>query len=500
MRSLLAQGVVALLIVCGAFPQYALGDTPFSTTVSGNHQQLAALVKTPAKVGAAFQTIRLKADYVHGIGRARFVFNARKLPAAEAVFVHATGSTKDLNVPLLLKGHALLNRGTSRGAGVARQVPAVLSVIKRRVRVQFLSATADAQAKAARLYSVTWKLSQDSSAQAKVATKSHSSFLNKLCDSHAAAKAHSYTTLSTAAASQPAKATFLARVVTLSTDADAEWFAKYGDASNAEIAATVNAAEAIFDTQLGVRFALVRQHVYVGASPYASTDPSVLLASFAKNPENPANLGFSPETFDQDVDVKHLFTGKELNGNVIGLSYVGAICWSPKNAYGLSQNINRDMNITTFLHEVGHTLGASHDTTDVGSIMYPNLGIKRYFSALSVEQMNRALAINGKCVSEEMLGANLANATITLRQKKNKDNRTVTLTGTLTSSRGALLPGEAVKLTFNKKTVVLITDAAGVFKYRINLSKLKVENLKVFAQTINNETSILKPLKVQVRA
>jgi hypothetical protein len=158
------------------------------------------------------------------------------------------------------------------------------------------------------------------------------------------------------------------------------------------------------------------------------------------------------------------------------------------------------MNITTFLHEVGHTLGASHDTTDVGSIMYPNLGIKRYFSALSVEQMNRALAINGKCVSEEMLGANLANATITLRQKKNKDNRTVTLTGTLTSSRGALLPGEAVKLTFNKKTVVLITDAAGVFKYRINLSKLKVENLKVFAQTINNETSILKPLKVQVRA
>jgi hypothetical protein len=100
-----------------------------------------------------------------------------------------------------------------------------------------------------------------------------------------------------------------ARVVTLSTDADPEWYAVYGELSNATIASIVNAAEAIFEKQLGVRFALVRQHVYIGTSAYVSSDASELLRSFAKNPENPANLGLSPLTFNEDVDAKHLFTG-----------------------------------------------------------------------------------------------------------------------------------------------------------------------------------------------
>lgn len=490
---------MVLWLFCAALPDCVAEHNPFRTTISGDQRKLAAVVKTPAKLGARFQSIKLKAAPIYGLGRLNLVFSMRKLPAAEAVFVNGAGVLKDLNVPVLLKGYATINRGTHRGAGPSQRVPAALSVIRQVVRVQFLSPVFQDQAKAARLHLLTWKLSESVSTRARVARRSDWAFRNKLCATHTFSKGHSHTTFSINPANQPAKTMFRARVVTLSTDADAEWFAKYGDASNAEIAATINAAEAIFDKQLGLRFALVRQHVYAGNSPYASNNASALLASFARNPENPANLGFSPITFDEDVDVKHLFTGKDLNGNVIGLSYVGAVCWSPSSAYGLTQNISREMNITTFLHEVGHTLGATHDTADVGGIMYPNLGIKRYFSPLSVEQMNRALMINGKCVSEEIVGANLANARLTLRQRLARDRNTVTLSGTLTSNLGVLLPGEVVKLTLNKKTVFVVTDIAGVFRYRIKLSKLKVAQLKVFAQTINNETSILKPLKIQVR-
>lgn len=498
MRSLLAYIVMALVVVhATSATEASAANHPFKTTVAGDHSRLTALVNTPARAGARFPAVRLQAAQIFGIGSAHFVFNARKLPAAEAVLVRGGRSMKDTTVPTLLKGYALMNRHS----GNAHRVPAALSVIKGSVRVQFSTAHAHQQAKAVRLYAVTWKLAQAPAVHARVSTKQNGALLNKLCDSHTEMKRHAHAVHSMQVAASPAKVTTQARVVTLSTDADPEWYAQYGDVSNAEIAAVVNAAEAIFERQLGVRFALVRQHVYMSGSPYSSHDASALLTSFAKNPENPANLGFSPLTFDQDVDIKHLFTGKDLIGNVIGLSYVGAICWSPKNAYGLTQNITRELNITTFLHEVGHTLGAGHDTNDAGGIMYPNLGIKRYFSPVSVEQMNRTLELNNRCISEEMVGANLANATLTLRQRQARDRRSVLLTGKLISNLSMPLPGETVKLTLNKRVVFAITDTTGSFSYRLKLSSLrKGRNLKVFAQTANNETAIPNAIKVQVRA
>lgn len=498
MRSLLAHIVMALVVVhvASAAEAYA-ANHPFKTTVSGNHSGLSSIANTPARAGDRFRIVRLQAKQIFGIGSAQFVFNARKLPAAEAVLVTSDRSIKDTTVPTLLKGYVLINRHS----GKTHRLPAALSVIKGVVRIQFSTARTQRQAKAARMYAVTWKLVQRSSVQARVSTKQSGALLNKLCDTHSAAEGHAHTVHSKELPTPPTKVMTQARIVTLSTDADPEWYAQYGDASNAEIAAVVNAAEAIFERQLGIRFALVRQHVYVGTSPYTSNDASTLLASFAKNPENPANLGYSPLTFDQDVDIKHLFTGKDLIGNVIGLSYVGAVCWSPKNAYGLTQNIARELNITTFMHEVGHTLGAGHDTSDVGGIMYPNLGIKRYFSPLSIDQMNRMLALNGKCISEEMVGANLANATLTLRQRQARDRRSVLLTGKLISNLSMPLPGEMVKLTLNKKVVFAVTDTKGSFSYRLKLSRAtRGKRLTVFAQTANNETAIPNAIKVQVRA
>jgi hypothetical protein len=110
------------------------------------------------------------------------------------------------------------------------------------------------------------------------------------------------------------------------------------------------------------------------------------------------------------------------------------------------------------------------------------------------------LANNGKCVSEELVTANLANATLTLKQKASRDKRSLVLSGTLLSNLSQPLPNEIVKLILNKKIVFAMTDAAGAFSYRIKLANLKTKTLKVFAQTMNNETTIPAAIKVPVRA
>jgi hypothetical protein len=497
MRSLIVQSVMVVVVGCMAtIADASAAPDRFHSKILGDHSKLNKLISRPARAGEKFGVLKFQSNGVFGIGNLKLVFNARKLPAADAVFVNGSRTFKDSIVPTLMKGYALLNRSS----GEERRVSAALSVVRNRVRVQFLTSWSSKQSKAARIYALTWKLTESSSAVASISTQENGSLLNKLCDSHGSNGSHAVASLSTSSSDSLPRATTLAKVVTISTDADPELYAIYGEGANAEIAATLNAAEAIFERQLGIRFAMVRQHVYIGASPYVSNDSSALLGSFAKNPANIANLSFSPLTFNQDVDVKILFTGKELLGNVIGLSYVGAVCWSPQNAYGLVQNINRELNITTLAHELGHLLGAAHDTSDANGIMYPNLGIKRDFSPVSVAQINRTLANNGKCVSEELVTANLANATLTLKQKASRDKRSLVLSGTLLSNLSQPLPNEIVKLILNKKIVFAMTDAAGAFSYRIKLANLKTKTLKVFAQTMNNETTIPAAIKVPVRA
>ncbi len=496
MRSALTRVVITLFIICTALvPKKALAHDPFSARFAGDHDILTALSDKPARVGDKFPAIHFKAKNIFGLGSVHLVFKARKLPAAQAGFVNGANSTKDHVVPTLLKGFVSLNRNS----GANERVPAALSVIAKSARIQFLTGNTtnyENYAKARRLYTLQWTLTNQQSVQVKVSTKQNGSLLGRLCDTYAKTKS----VASLALSAHPSKLITQARVVTLSTDADQEWYAAYGAASNAEIAAIVNAVEAIFERQIGVRFALVKQNVYVGASPYLSSDPSKLLAAFANNPDNPTNLGLASATFYQDVDVRYLFTGKDLDRNVVGLAYIGAVCWSANNAYGLIQNTTKELNITILAHELGHTFGATHDGSDPEGIMYPNLGIQRRFSSTSVGQINSTLSKNGQCLSEELVGANLANAKLTLKRQFSRDHSSVVFKGQLISNLALALPGELVKLTLNGRVVLLTTRVDGTFAYRMRLVKIKNRKITVFAQTQNGETTIAKPLTVQVRA
>jgi hypothetical protein len=58
-----------------------------------------------------------------------------------------------------------------------------------------------------------------------------------------------------------------------------------------------------------------------------------------------------------------------------------------------------------------------------------------------------------------------------------------------------------IKITLNNKRVVLaMTNEKGGFAYRVKLSGMKSRQLSIFAQTLNNETALEKPLRIQVRA
>jgi hypothetical protein len=486
----------------------------FNAKIYGDHLLLSALHSKPARKGDRFPIISFTTSRIFGLGRITLFVTRRKLPAAQAaIFSKKKGETKDSNVPTLLKGYLLLgNRQNKRF-----KIPAAISIFNRRVgqaytrtvKATFLTPTTSPYRDAThnKLFTLSWRLTANPGpVAAKVSFRGGGSLLGKDCRPQDINPAGVLTAKgSKSPSSGPTtfdKVKTLSRVITISTDSDPEWYKKYGEASNAEIAAIINAAEAIYERSLGLRFAIAKQHVYTDIAPYTSTNPSLLLSSFRDNPLNATNLGFGAATFHSDIDLKHLFTGRELDGSVVGLSYVATSCSAPQNAYGLTQDTEQGLNITTFAHEVGHNLGASHDVLAKDTIMAPNLTITRDFSGYSIDQISRRLALTGQCFGQQLVGANLATASLTLSGRYVKEKGWLVLKGGLISNLAQPLPGEVVKLTLNQRVVTYATtNIKGEYTARVRTSRFKrVKRVSVVAETKAGEVRTEKPLSVQIGA
>ncbi|MCH7703430.1 MAG: hypothetical protein IID37_17275, partial [Planctomycetes bacterium] len=147
-------------------------------------------------------------------------------------------------------------------------------------------------------------------------------------------------------------------VAELGIDADVDYYQDHGSSvsqTEAQIEAVINTVNLQYESDVAVRHEITAIIVRTSEpDPYSSFDPFTLLTQFRN--EWLANQGGIQR------DVAHLFTGKNLNGGVIGIAYdIGAICTS--NAYCLSESdFNGSFSCATDLtaHELGHLWNGFH--------------------------------------------------------------------------------------------------------------------------------------------
>jgi len=148
------------------------------------------------------------------------------------------------------------------------------------------------------------------------------------------------------------------KVCEIACDADVEFYQSNGSSvanTEADIENIINRCDDIYEPDVGIVYEITTIIVRTAEpDPYSTTSPGSLLSQLAN--EWNANQG------GVQRDVTHLFTGKNLDGSIIGIAYLSVIC-NLGSAYGLSQSkFSGSLISRTGLtaHELGHNWSAQH--------------------------------------------------------------------------------------------------------------------------------------------
>lgn len=166
-------------------------------------------------------------------------------------------------------------------------------------------------------------------------------------------------------------------------------------ATQNDILTVVNALDLIYRRDTGIGW--IVSIVFVRAFPdqYTSTNSSTLLDQFRIGSSSIGNpIGATVR------DTAHLFTGRQLDSNIIGLAYVGSIC-SSAYGYGLSESLytlNLSYRTSLTAHELGHNYNAGHCD--------------------AVSPCNIMCSINGGCGSVTSFGPSEQSAIIAFRNSR----------------------------------------------------------------------------------
>jgi len=138
---------------------------------------------------------------------------------------------------------------------------------------------------------------------------------------------------------------------------DAAFRARFSSDAEAqeEILTRLNNVDGIFSSQLGVEIQVSSVTAGAAATPGVSdvTDASALLRQLGGLRLQQSGLSGEAITF--------LFTGRELDGDKVGLAYTRTLC-SPQFSAGLAQaSVNSGLDSLIAAHEIAHILGAPHD-------------------------------------------------------------------------------------------------------------------------------------------
>jgi len=183
------------------------------------------------------------------------------------------------------------------------------------------------------------------------------------------------------------------RQVNLDIVADTQYVATSTNGAEAQVLSQMNIVDGIFSEQVGVQFGIQDIRVLSNNGSLTSTNASTLLNQYRTFVGN-NNPGLS-----------HLFTGREIDGNVIGIAFVSAICTT--SGVGVTQAGGRGtLGALTAAHEFGHNFGSPHDnqagsacvSTPGTFLMNPSLNGSDEFSQCSLDQIDDTLAVRSSCL------------------------------------------------------------------------------------------------------
>jgi Metallo-peptidase family M12 len=164
------------------------------------------------------------------------------------------------------------------------------------------------------------------------------------------------------------------------------------------VKSNMNAVNGIYGTQLGIK--IITKRVWADqkkSHPYKGSSVESILDQFRKYTNKSLNK-------HKDVDIFHLFTGKNFTGGVVGLAYVGSTCRSDFGNYSVSLTRYTNSSIMPLItsHEIGHNLGATH-IEGPSSIMSAFLNSqKNQFISASYNQIASFINSYGICLADSV--------------------------------------------------------------------------------------------------
>lgn len=508
MRTLLVSVGLCLAVVAPASAS-AEETSPYRAQLSLQGIEGALRPSRPVPEREAIAPVRIKGK-VFTAGNLFVHLGTRRNKTWSSSITRNGVTMEDNSAPVLLQGRVSLGGGLKvRGR---RVMPSAAYIVGDTFKVSFPGRAKGSRASRQRIYTITMKLDGSLVIDSKVSSIPRSALRKKGCATSASSSAAALSEVGAGAVVVPlgegdSGSTETARVVTISTDADPEWYALYGAASNSQIAGLLYTAEGIYARQFGIRFRLVKQHAYADASPYTTTDPLRLLKSFVANPANPTNLSDSASSFNQDVDLKHLFSGKDVDGSVIGIAYIGVVCSSSALAYGITSHYADAADYAILAHEIGHNFGAGHDSENRGSLMYPSISVPAAtaFSDYSLSEVNSHIGRYGSCLSVEQVTPrpdvtpgfptpppnnvpDISSATIKITKGRvgNPRSPVVRIRGSVISAAGVPIPGVPIRLFAAAEPVgEAVTEANGEFRFFVRLVLPKDRQIYLWAETLD---------------
>ena len=186
------------------------------------------------------------------------------------------------------------------------------------------------------------------------------------------------------------------RILEVATEADYDFSIIHGAKTNTFIRSIINATDVLYTSSLGITLKIVDQKIQSSEAeqPDALTALSVL--------ENFRTKGLLASS---RADVRHLFTGKSLDGFTIGIAYVSATCQAQgRYSAGLSRTVSSALHPYLAAHEIGHNLSAAHDNVP-RSVMNPAItSANNQFSTKTRTDIHEFVRLSGGCLDSERVG------------------------------------------------------------------------------------------------